>query len=334
LSSSDKTFFIPQAESFISLGDRQKTLIDSVRAGTLPHAVLLLGVAGTGKRSLARLLACALLCTGEGAKPCLACRSCKRVMASTHADLLMPDCTDTDRVIKVDQLRSIIRSLSMHSSEGGRRVVLLENAHRMNLQSQNALLKSLEEPDSDTTFLLTASAEAQLLPTVRSRCRVVRIPPWEDARIEKELLSRGCSPDKAKELALLCSGSLGDALDRMASPSFASAKELCEKTFFSISAPRDVPLASALLKDKKDDAAMILNLTEQFAHEYLLFVMGTGAKPVLTDARCADKWENASPRAFEKVLDGLVAARKYKEANVSWQAIAERLLYIISEEII
>ena len=325
-------FSILPAEHFVHLGEPQRQLMSSVRAGTLPHAVLLLGMPGTGKRTLARHLAAALLCTGEGERPCMRCRACKRVAARTHSDLLMPDAGENDRTIKVDQLRDIIRALSMHAGEGGRRVVLLENAHRMNLQAQNALLKSLEEPDEDTTFLLTASSEAQLLPTVRSRCRVTRIPPWETERIEQELLRLGCDAAQAHELAVMSLGSLGSAIEHMSSPAFAALRETVESTFFSVASAQDVPIFSARLKDSKDTAADLLDLMEQLCHEYLLHAHGLGAAPQLAKARSAELWENASPRTLEKILDGIIAARKYKEANVSWQAIAERLLYLISEE--
>ena len=132
-------------DSFSSLGEAPRALVQDVLGGRAPHAVLITGIAGTGKRTLARLLACALLCVGEGQRPCMQCKGCRRVLAGTHPDLLTPSCTDKDRTIKVDHLREVLRALSFHALEG-RRVILLENAQRMTVQAQNALLKLLEEP--------------------------------------------------------------------------------------------------------------------------------------------------------------------------------------------
>ena len=143
-------------DSFSSLGEAPRALVQDVLGGRAPHAVLITGIAGTGKRTLARLLACALLCVGEGQRPCMQCKGCRRVLAGTHPDLLTPSCTDKDRTIKVDHLREVLCALSFHALEG-RRVILLENAQRMTVQAQNALLKSLEEPDGETHFILTAS---------------------------------------------------------------------------------------------------------------------------------------------------------------------------------
>lgn len=321
-------------DSFSALGEPQRTLIDDVRAGRAPHAALITGIAGTGKRTLARLLACTLLCTSDGKKPCLQCKGCRRAQAMTHPDLLLPSTKEKDRSIKVDDLREIIRALSYHSSEGGRRVVLIENAQRMTAQSQNALLKSLEEPDGETTFLLTASGETGLLPTVRSRCRVVRVQPWSQGQIVSALLEHGVEEARARELSKLCGGSLGTALDMDSDENYFALRELCGRTFFSLHSLQDVPIASALLKDKKDSADEILSMVELKVREYLLYAMHAGNQPdPMAQSRCADAWESASPRKIENVMGALIDARKYRASNVSWQAIAEKLLYIISEEI-
>ena len=102
-------------DSFSSLGEAPRALVQDVLGGRAPHAVLITGIAGTGKRTLARLLACALLCVGEGQRPCMQCKGCRRVLAGTHPDLLTPSCTDKDRTIKVDHLREVLCALSFHA---------------------------------------------------------------------------------------------------------------------------------------------------------------------------------------------------------------------------
>ena len=322
-------------DSFLSRGEAVSALIGDVRSGRAGHAVVLMGMAGVGKRTLARLLACAFLCVGEGAKPCMQCKGCRRAMNGTHPDLLTPSAGEKERYIKVDHLREILHALSMHATEGGNRVVLLENAQRMTPQAQNALLKSLEEPDGSTRFILTASGETGLLSTVRSRCRVVRVPSWPRQEIENELISRGTAADQARELSVLCGGSLGLALSMRDDPDFLKLRTLCESTFFSLRSARDVPGASAALKDKREDAGEILEVVEQRVREYLLYSMSAGPAPMpARETACHQSWLHAGPRALENVLAAVIDANRYRESNVSWQAIAEKLLYIISEEII
>ncbi|MBQ7455667.1 MAG: hypothetical protein IJS53_04425, partial [Clostridia bacterium] len=202
------------------------------------------------------------------------------------------------------------------------------------VQAQNALLKSLEEPDGETRFLLTASGDTGLLSTVRSRCRVVRMPAWGRESVQRELLRRGAKPDQAAEIAALCGGSVGLALSMLDDPAFYQLRALCEKTFFSLRAPRDVPLAAAQLRDKKDDADELLGVVEQRVREYLLFALNAGAQPAAAaDTACHESWLHAAPERLERALAAVIDAQRYRAANVSWQAVCEKLLYIISEEI-
>ena len=309
-------------------------LIHDVRQGRAPHALALTGQPGVGKRTLARLLACTFLCVGEGQKPCLRCKGCRRVLDGQHPDLLTPSCGEKERTVKVEHLREIIHALSLHAAEGGERVVLLENAQRMTVQAQNAILKSLEEPEAGTHFILTAGGDAGLLSTVRSRCRAVRVPPWPPQRVEQELLRRGIPAEKAKELAALSGGSIGLALSMQEDAGFFQLRTLCERTFFSLRQSRDVPKAAALLRDKKDDADEILSILEQRVRDYLLCAMQAGPQPARTDdTRSHESWLHADPAALETVLSAVIDAHRYRASNVSWQAIAEKLLYTISEEI-
>lgn len=118
-------------------------------------------------------------------------------------------------------------------------------------------------------------------------------------------------------------------------PAFFALHELCERTFFSVHGARDVPVLSFLLKDKKDDADELLSLLSQKAREYLLYAMRAGELPQRArEAACQEWWEHAAPQRIERVLLAVLEARKQRAANVSWPAIAENLLFIISEEIV
>ncbi len=181
-------------------------------SGRMAHATLLSGEAGIGKKTAARLLAQGLMCRGEGDKPCGVCRDCRRFTARTHPDALFPAPAPKEKTTKIEALREMIDALSRHALEGGNRVVLIENAARMTPQAQNCLLKTLEEAADDTYFLLTCDQESALLPTIRSRCRCVRLQPWPEKRVEEALLQRGIPSDRAKTLARYCEGSLGRAL--------------------------------------------------------------------------------------------------------------------------
>lgn len=297
--------------------------------GRMAHATLLSGESGIGKKTLARLLAQGLLCRGEGTRPCGQCRDCKRFLARTHPDALFPVPAPKEKNIKIDALRQVIDALSRHSLEGGNRVILIENAERMTPQAQNCLLKTLEEAEESTFFLLTADVESAILPTIRSRCRVIRMQPWRPERIEKTLLERGVSPDRAHALSLYCEGSLGRALQMQEDETYWAARELARRSFLSIRRSADLAAAAAMLKDQKDSGDLLLDILEQETRA-LLHAKLTGSRDTADDFPPA--WQHATPHGLEAVLSAVLLARRQRAANVGWAALAEGLMQTILEE--
>ena len=298
-------------------------------AGRMAHATLLSGESGIGKKTLARLLAQGLLCRAEGDRPCGQCRDCRRFLSRTHPDALFPAPAPREKTIRIDALRDMIDSLSRHSLEGGNRVVVLENAERMTLQAQNCLLKTLEEADEGTYFLLTCDAESALLPTIRSRCRCVRMQPWSESRVEEALRARGIAPDRAKALARYCEGSLGKALSMQEDAAYWQARETVRDSFLSVSGLADLPAAAQKLKDQKDNGDRLLDILEQ---ELRALMRGRILREAEEQDDVPPLWRSAPPRAIRKVLDGVMAARRQKNANVGWAALSEGLLQTIAEE--
>lgn len=190
--------------------------------GRAPHAVLLVGPPGVGKVTLATDLAAGLLCTAEplDARPCGACRSCRLVGSGSHADLhrLGPEGPGRQVVIggpgaKARGVRDLIAELALASVEGGPRIGIIEDAHRMNEDAQSALLKTLEEPPAGVTLVLCADAEEPLLPTIRSRCARLRLGAVGPRDVEAILAGQGIAdPATAARLARLTDGRPGLAL--------------------------------------------------------------------------------------------------------------------------
>ena len=300
--------------------------------GRLPHAVLLTGEAGVGKRTFARLLAQGALCESREApenKPCGQCRACRRFLARTHPDALFPAPLPKEKTIKIDALREMIDALSRHSLEGGSRVVVIENAEKMTPQAQNCLLKTLEDGAEDTFFFLTCDAESALLPTIRSRCRCVRVAPWEEGRIEKALLSRGIAPDRARALSQYCQGSLGRALQMQEDASYWQAREAVKRSFLSIRGPADLPAAAQALKDQKDAGDRLLDILEQ---EIRALMRSHALGQPDPEDDFPTPWQSAPPRSLRAILEAVLTARRQKNANVGWAALSEGLMQTISEE--
>ncbi len=166
-------------------------LIQRLHEDRLPHALLLSGPQGTGKESLARLFARAVLCENSGNNslprddlPCGTCRSCLLDQAGSHPDHHWVGLLDSKKIIGVDQIREIGTSLSMKAHYSGYKVVVITPAEQMNLQAANSLLKTLEEPPSRSLLILVASHMTALPATLRSRCqRITCALPPQDAAV-------------------------------------------------------------------------------------------------------------------------------------------------------
>jgi DNA polymerase III subunit delta' len=214
----------PRSNPFLLGQDAaEATLVEAMRSGRMHHAWLLTGPEGVGKATLAFRFARRLL-AGVPAEPSLALPEThpvfRRVAAGGHADLLTVERAWDEKKKKlrgeivVDDVRRVAEFLHLTPAEGGWRVVIVDGAEEMNRNGANALLKVLEEPPPRALLLLVCSAAGRLLPTIRSRCRRLRLGPLDDAAMET-LLARYLPQADAEQrgrLVTLAEGSIGRAL--------------------------------------------------------------------------------------------------------------------------
>lgn len=163
-----RTSYYPWQESLW-----KKLYISNVDNGHFPHALLFNGIAGIGKKDLAFYLAKGLLCSSPQNEPCHQCRSCKLFSAGSHPDLYHLTIPEDKKVIPVDSVRDLIQWSVLNSQFNGKKVVIIEPAEAMNRSAANSLLKTLEEPVSDTIIILLTQKKQALLPTIRSRCQTI-----------------------------------------------------------------------------------------------------------------------------------------------------------------
>lgn len=217
---------IPQPnQSLAVIGhDAAKTQIEEAYAsGRMHHAWLITGEAGIGKATLAYHIAHMILSGGENKfgrfNPDH--QAARLIMAEAHPDLFVlhrPYDEKSGRVkdiIPVEEARKLAPFLSMTASYGSGRVALIDEAHTLNRNGQNAILKMIEEPPTGATVLLTATTVGALLPTIRSRCRVLKLSPLSNSELDVVLarLSIDIPNDQPKDkLHLAARGSVGRAL--------------------------------------------------------------------------------------------------------------------------
>lgn len=182
--------------------------------GTTRHAYLFAGPPGAGRRTLALRFAQALNCRTpiEPGVPCGQCRDCKQIEAMQHADLTVVQAESEGGILKVDQIREARRMLTLKPYVADYRVALFLRFQEANENAANALLKTLEEAPSYAVLILTADNPEQLLPTIVSRCEVLRLRPLPMEQVQQELEARGLEGDKAKLIAHISGGRFGTSL--------------------------------------------------------------------------------------------------------------------------
>jgi DNA polymerase-3 subunit delta' len=194
---------------------------------TTRHAYLCAGPPGLGRRTLALRFAQALNCQTPLAAgvPCGGCRDCRQIALMQHADLTVVQADSEGGTLKVDQVREARRILTLKPYQAKYRVALFLRFQEANDSAANALLKTLEEAPSYAVLILTADNPEQLLPTIVSRCEVLRLRPLEIEKVKRELENRGIESSRAKSIAHISGGRFGYALRLVEDPSLLEKRE-------------------------------------------------------------------------------------------------------------
>jgi len=251
--------------------------------GNVPHALLFIGNEGIGKHTTADIFAMLCNCLGNvntnltdskqaittgnihsefripnsefNYNPCGACKACRKIKSGSHPDIIW--IKPSGQVIKIEQIRDLRLIITMKPYSAKLRVVIIDDAQTMNPAASNALLKVLEEPPDRTVFILIAENKRDLLPTIASRCQLIRFHPIPFKHIEEMLTTqKNISSEKAAVLAAMSHGS------------FAKALSLLENDWIN---RRDLLLRAiwpdTLNSHTLQSSAMIMALSARFADE-------------------------------------------------------------------
>lgn len=185
----------------------------SAASGRSSHAYLFLGGAGAGKRLIANTFAKALQCEGEK-RPCDSCKSCHAFNHGNHPDVIYFQPLKNGKTYTIEDVREqLLETVDLKPFQYEKKIYIIEKADTLNIQSQNALLKTLEEPPAHAVFLLLAERAEAFLPTILSRVVVMKIRPLSAETIADYLMQAGHLAEEIHILSAYAQGRIGQALE-------------------------------------------------------------------------------------------------------------------------
>lgn len=310
---------------------------NAVTEDKVSHAYILNGERGSGKKMLATLFATTLLCEKHGPDPCNTCHSCHRAESGSHPDIIRVT-HEKPNTISVDDIRTQINEdIQIKPYQGPYKIYIIPEADLMTVQAQNALLKTIEEPPAYAViFLLTENAEA-LLPTIQSRCVMLKLRNIKDTLIRKYLMETLQVPDyKADMCTAFAQGNMGRAIMLATSDHFSEIREEAVQLLKYIN---EMDLSEVTKAIKKITAYKLeindyLDILMIWYRDVLLYKATKDiSKVVFKDQIGAirERAKKSSYEGIEKILESLDKAKTRLKANVNFELVMELLLLTIKE---
>jgi DNA polymerase-3 subunit delta' len=296
------------------------------------HAYLFAGAPSLGKRTLALRFAQALNCpepTAVGV-PCGACRDCRQIEAMAHPDLEIVQAEVEGGTLKVDQVREMRRRVVLKPYQSRYRVALFLRFQEANDSAANALLKTLEEAPAHAVLILTADSPEGLLPTITSRCEILRLRPVPVEVLESLLLSRGADGKRARLLAHVSNGRPGYALRLLEDESVLEFREEKLNQLWKLLSGTRVEkfkFAESLYKDR-DALRQTLLVWGSFWRDVMLACANASAEPANVDrlAQIEKLSERLSLSAARRVVESIEASLERLDGYVNPRLLLEVLL--------
>lgn len=314
-----------------------KYIQSAVESGQVGHAYIMNGERGAGKKMLASLFAMTLLCEKGGVEPCNECHSCKQAGSGNHPDICWVT-HEKPGTISVDDIRQQVSGTVMiRPYQGPYKVYIIDHAELMTQQAQNALLKTLEEPPAYAVFLLlTENAEA-LLPTISSRCVMLKLRNIRNTLIRKYLMEVLQVPDyKADMCTAFAQGNLGKAIMLANSEHFNEIREEAIQLLKYIHEMELSELAQAVsrITTYKLEITDYLDIIMIWYRDVLLYKATKEVDKVIFKEQISfikEQARKSSYEGIETILKALETAKARLKANVNFDLVMELLFLTIKE---
>ncbi len=312
-------------------------LQNAIAMQKVSHAYIINGERAAGKEFIANIFAAALQCEKHGAEPCGECHSCIQVKTGNQPDIIRIT-HEKPNSIGVDDIRTQINNdIAIKPYSSPYKIYIMNEAEKMTVQAQNALLKTLEEPPAYAVILLLTTNINNLLSTILSRCVVLNMKPVRDDLVKAYLMNELQIPDyKADICVAFARGNIGKAKLLASSEDFEQVKEeaVTLLKYIHDMEIHEVMMAIKKITEYKLDVNDYLDILAVWYRDVLLFKATNDANHIIFRdeiqhiRKVADR---STYEGIETVIEALATAKNRLNANVSFELTMELLLLTIQE---
>ena len=317
--------------------DILKYISSAVENNRVSHAYILNGERGSGKKMLANLFAMTLLCETGDNEPCGKCHSCKQAESGNHPDIIRVT-HEKPNSISVDDIRTQVNNtVDTKPYQGPYKVYIIPQADMMTPQAQNAILKTIEEPPSYAVFLLLTENAETLLPTINSRCVMLKLRNIKDTLIKKYLMENLEIPDyKADMCTAFAQGNMGRAIMLANSDHFNEIREEAVQLLKHINEMELNEIVAAVknISVYKLEITDYLDIIMIWYRDVLLYKATKEIDKVVFKDQLQSIKEQARKSSYEGIeliLESLEKAKARLKANVNFDLVMELLFLTIKE---
>lgn len=285
----------------------------------IPHAILVTGAKGLGKKTLAKIIAQTAVCSNlSDGIACGSCANCQKAAKNIHPDIIYPEKSGALQSYSISTVRQIRTDAYISPNEAAKKVYIFVDVDNMGIPAQNAILKVLEEPPKNVIFIFTCTSASNLLPTVRSRVQQFALKPVSQPELLthlKETCTKTVSKDLS-EIANVASGNIGLAVDLLTSSDFEFTSNTANEIAQNLVSAREFDLIFAVSKvsDDRKNFAKTLAFLETILKDALLLSGGAKLNKNIASNRLSEK---LSTKQILNLIEVVAQTKKLIDKNVN-----------------
>ena len=312
-------------------------LQNAILSQKVSHAYILNGPDDSGKKMIAEAFAMALQCEKHGTEGCMECHSCKQAISKNQPDIIYVT-HEKPNTISVDDIRRQVKDdVDIKPYASPYKIYIIDEAEKMNVQAQNALLKTIEEPPAYAVILLLTSNADSLLPTISSRCVTLNLRPVKESDVKEYLMEHMHLPDYQAQIdAAFAQGNIGKAKQIAESTEFA---EMAERAFRLLRKSNELELYELVemikeLTAEKQNIYDYLDLFTMWFRDVLLFKATKEVDGLIFKDQynyIKERAKKSSYEGIENIIDAIGKARERLHSNVNFDLVMELLFMTIRE---